>query len=1617
MNVENLNKINQSGNYTIITYDDIQTRNLNSIRIGNYCGKYLTFYDNVFIGDRAGFNANEVEQSILIGYNAGDNINSGSNLIIIGQNNNSNPVNSNSITIGNNYTEHSSISIGIDNYNFGNSNVIIGFNSSNIGNNLISLGNNVINKGSKIFFHNGLKYSNYTNIEFNSNFNLFYNDYKNLYTNVYNSIDNLEEYSCNIQFQKKNLISDFIYPFLKKDCLIIQGEHRVIYNNYVNIPTSPTIVNFNSNQIYNLTNSFTSNLIIPLSIIKRVAIPHINIDTLQIYFNESDGYILNPNQYEIKYLITRNPDYGTFKKNIVDNILFDNNNLIYIANKTFDTINDNCGITPFLIIKKDDNYEYIKGKEKILNFYRNFNNSDVIPDTPISINFSKEILFKTNTINIDVISFDYIYLKNYLLNNLLNINNDEYDKIIISFYELPFNGFISDINRNPINSVNLNNLDNIIYQNYNNKSNDTFKINFSFGYYFANSFYNNLTININIITNNNIIYSDNYIFEDLPLINNIKYTDLSTYVIDYSSSHNIINIQDYYKYLNNKKNFNELTLKLVSTNNNNLLFDNQNFYNFFGSITFKINNNNFISSNIFNFNNDFLKLIDYQFLRYNLSIYDDVIITFDIMPYVKYPYPLITNIFNFNLSFYNDNDLLDSINYNNNNYQLIFNSYNKIIINYSSIHNINNIRFEYFISSNIINNENLKNYITEIYFRNFIVDFSRDNNYNSVAIGNNVSIIGVDNIGIGSNINIIGENSLVIGNDNSKNPIYNSIIIGKKNLTDNYANNIIVIGNSNSTELNTNNQIIIGNNINNKYLLNIDNIICRDDKYLYLGNSNIPVLIGYNSNDVIDYSNMNSLYIRNGINADGYSFNNINNCNIVIKASPLLNSNIIYTLPFLPNDFSRLMLTTDSNGNMKWIETNTFDLNTNLNLNNVITSNLFVRGLISGDGSRLTNVNITDKTTDDLKEGNNNLYYTQERANANILSNISYINSDYIREGNNNLYYTPFRDSNSFYNNIIKITTDDIKEGSNNLYFNNIYLSNAIISTFQNYSTDYFHEGLNNFFFTQDRLNNFIANRTTDDFNEGSNNLFFTSNLALNRIINYINSISTDNIREGSSNLFLTQERIYSNINRILSTKTSDDIKEGTYNLYYNSNTIHSFLNNFFASKTTNDIKEGSNLFLTIDRFNQYISSKTTDNIREGTTNFYLTSNKVINILKTLDSDLVNEGTSNLYYKDEYALIFFMNNLNLLTTDKIKEGTSNKYIINNTYNSNLNVIGNISASNIIINNNNFLDIYYQSVSNLQSNYANTYVKYSNLNNLTINNETSNPLKLVVNITSNKPFTFANVGPPFIIVGNNVGINLYNPSYNLHVNGTAYANYFIGDGYNLSNLNVSNMLITTDDIKIGTSNRFIVNNIYNNNLTINGDLIYNNSIIKGDIIPFTNNIYKIGSSSSYLSNIYSKKIQLGNSYLYENTSNQIALNTTGIYIENNNSNLSINFKNNKLIFSSNNIFDFDLLYNSPIIYNSNYTQTLIYKPLNISSLIINNSCNVSTPFIINNNNNIPIFSIDNRGYIGINTSPINSIFMFNINGALNCSSIYINGLNIYDIVNNNYNNLYFFYYNF
>jgi len=1232
-------------------------------------------------------------------------------------------------------------------------------------------------------------------------------------------------------------------------------------------------------------------------------------------------------------------------------------------------------------------------------------------------------------------------LKDYIIKNLANINSSEYSKIFVNFFDKPLNGFISDISRNPIGSLNLLNINNVIYQNYDNTTEkDIFEVNISYGLYYANK--TNMIVNINIIKENKIIYKNNYINDFSIPKNNILNVKYPTYVIDLSISYNPIKIEDYYKYLIRKTaSYNNiLKLNIITTNNNPLnsgiLFNSPHFYDIFGPLSFNLYHNIFINTNELLITDK--SLYDYQYLRYDFNngfFKRPVTLSFNIMPYVLFPYPMINNYYDFNLSFYENDVLLKQINYTNKKpiiYNIPFNLVTTIENYYddSNIQNTNNIRFEYYVSSNIISYNTLNNYITEYYFSDFIIKYDiYDETSYSIGLGKNINIAGLNNLAIGSNINIIGNNSIVFGNNNSKYPIKDSIIIGKDNIKDNHINKGIIIGNSNKTSITNSNQIIIGNNLDNKYLTNIDNVLCRDSNSILIGTDETPILFGYNSNDTVQITSNTSLYIKKGINLSNLTFTNNKNQSITLKIPSDINSNIIYTLPIIPQDFARIILSTDSYGNLKWTETSTFDLNTNLSISNLITSNVYATGFIFGDGSKLTNVNISDRTTDDLIEGSNNLYYTDKRASNIFFNYIDIINTDYLKEGSNNYYYTSNRDSNAFYSNLSNISTDYIKEGISNLYFNSNFLSNAVKRLFSNYTTDDLVEGTSNFYITQLKVDDLIKKKTTDNFIEGSNNRFFTYPLASNLFTQYFNNITTDNLKEGSNNLYFYNSRLQSNVNFILNTKTTDNVKQGIYNLYYNQSNILYLYEQLLKQKSTSDFKEtSSNLFFNLNRFDAYLLTKTTDNVREGNSNLYLTNTRVLNILSTLNSDFIKEGSVNLYYKDLYAEQFLRKSFNLLTTDLIKEGSNNKYIINNSYNTNLNVKGSIYASNVYVNTSNILDLYNESLNNARSNYAKDYIKYTTASNLSLFNNSNQHLTFNINMTSNNPLSLANGGSPFIIVGSNVGINILNPSYNLHVNGYTFSTYLIGDGSGIYNLNINDLYIYTDIVKDGTSNQFIKNNTFNSNLTIYGDIMYNNAIIKGDIIPFNDKLYNIGTSNIYFNNIYSSKIFLNDSYLYSNnnfiTINDLSNNKLGIDIRDIklNSNVLINYSNNLInILDSNNnnlsnIINYEYLSNTPIINCNIYsyipknlliTSNLFITPNNITyytplncnlNILLNTSNNLGFNIIRNSNNDVFLNNCD-YGNLSLSTNNIDRLIISS-NGNINIKSILsLNGKNI------------------
>ena len=257
--------------------------------------------------------------------------------------------------------------------------------------------------------------------------------------------------------------------------------------------------------------------------------------------------------------------------------------------------------------------------------------------------------------------------------------------------------------------------------------------------------------------------------------------------------------------------------------------------------------------------------------------------------------------------------------------------------------------------------------------------------------------------------------------------------------------------------------------------------------------------------------------------------------------------------------------------------------------------------------------------------------------------------------------------------------------------------------------------------------------------------------------------------------------------------------------------------------------------------------------------------------------------------------------------------------------------------------------------------------------------------------------------------------------NLFLSGTLNAYEIKGDGYNISNLNFKDkntthlkegssnfyyteqrfdesfenklLNLTSDDINEGDENKFIKNNVYNGNLSIEGGTLYVDSIFIRNLSEEGgfNITYNISSeNTSYVpegSNLYYTAARAGHIATSSNihTSNYIinvsnAINANILNVSN-----SINNAIRRL--STSDIIEGNRLYYDPIMVNniirssnintSNYVLNNVYKiNLNIEALnnyIFNNN-NENIVRINNTNNTIEFNDIKTSNYI-ISTSNI------------------------------------------
>jgi hypothetical protein len=177
-------------------------------------------------------------------------------------------------------------------------------------------------------------------------------------------------------------------------------------------------------------------------------------------------------------------------------------------------------------------------------------------------------------------------------------------------------------------------------------------------------------------------------------------------------------------------------------------------------------------------------------------------------------------------------------------------------------------------------------------------------------------------------------------------------------------------------------------------------------------------------------------------------------------------------------------------------------------------------------------------TTDDVAEGEINLYYTANRVNSAFDTRLATKSTTNLTEGSN-LYHTTARARSSIS------ATGSIAYNSTTGVISYTGGSNPT-------NTDELPEGTTNKYYTDSRVNSAfdtrLATKTTSNLNEGTN-LYYTSSRANTDFDTRLATKSTTNLAEGT-NLYYTSARSNSDFDGRLATKSTTNLTEGS-NLYY----------------------------------------------------------------------------------------------------------------------------------------------------------------------------------------------------------------------------------------------------------------------------------------------------------------------------------------------------------------------------------------------------------------------------------------------------------------------------------
>jgi hypothetical protein len=296
------------------------------------------------------------------------------------------------------------------------------------------------------------------------------------------------------------------------------------------------------------------------------------------------------------------------------------------------------------------------------------------------------------------------------------------------------------------------------------------------------------------------------------------------------------------------------------------------------------------------------------------------------------------------------------------------------------------------------------------------------------------------------------------------------------------------------------------------------------------------------------------------------------------------------------------------------------------NLTGNVTGNL--TGNVTGDvtGNVTGTVSdISNHDTGDLAEGTN-LYYTAARAKeeaANLLVNAIQTNIQISKDGSNNLTITA-------ENGVAESTTNDLTEGNLNLYFTEARARASVSGgTGIDYNSTSGVIAVDNTIATKA----YADQAEADAISTAAADATSKANAAQAAAIAHADALDTDDVAEGSVNLYFTNGRARNAVSAGTGiTYSSADgiihVTANTYDGYGAASTAegnaNTYTDNAINALSTTDIEEGSNLYYTDTRARDAVSAGNGLSYNSGTGQFS------IDTTVTADKTWVSQQISDL---------------------------------------------------------------------------------------------------------------------------------------------------------------------------------------------------------------------------------------------------------------------------------------------------------------------------------------------------------------------------------------------------